>query len=476
MVTGNINALYPASGAPRMAAMPSTPIAAENAPASLRRAEPTLWTNPDRLAALPASLDAGGQGISLDDTKTAAARFARWAPVLCELFPELQQAGGMIESPLLPAEALRPALGLPAGAGALWIKADHSLPVAGSIKARGGLHEVLEFAERVALEHGLLAGGGDAGPDAQAWRLLATPRARELFGRYTVAVGSTGNLGLSIGVAASALGFKAVVHMSADAKAWKKERLRQRGVQVVEHAGDYERAVAAGRAEAEADPFCHFVDDERSLSLLLGYSAAALHLQRQLQAAGIAVDAEHPLFVYLPCGVGGAPAGIAFGLRQLLGPHVHCFFAEPVQSPCFLVQMLAGEGAHPSVYDHGLTNATEADGLAVPRASLLAAGLMRPVLSGCFTVQDATLFRQLVQVLDATGERIEPSAAAGFSGPALLAGSPAGRQWLEATGLAGRLGGATHLVWTTGGLFVPPAEYERFVQRGRALLAAEPAA
>ncbi|RYF28456.1 MAG: D-serine ammonia-lyase [Comamonadaceae bacterium] len=435
--------------------------------ASLRAASPCLWLNPARQPVPSTPQQALGETISLDDTRAAAARFARFAPVLADLFPELAAAGGVIESPLLPAPALQPAIGLALDQGALWIKADHQLPVAGSIKARGGIHEVLEFAERLALEHGLIT--ADSGP--QDYRVLAQPQARALFGRYQVAVGSTGNLGLSIGVAASALGFRAAVHMSADAKEWKKSRLRQRGVEVVEHAGDYEKAVAAGRTQAQADPFCHFVDDERSLSLLLGYSAAALHLRDQLTAAHIAVDAEHPLFVYLPCGVGGAPAGIAFGLRQLLGAHVHCVFAEPVQSPCFLVQMLGGqEGAHPSVYDYGLTNQTEADGLAVPRASLLAAELMQPLLSASFTVRDDALFAQLVQVLDATGQRIEPSAAAGFSGPQMLTTLPEGRAWLQQQGLAPHMAQATHLVWTTGGLFVPPEEFDRFVARGRALL------
>ena len=104
-----------------------------------------------------------------------------------------------------------------------------------------------------------------------------------------------------------------------------RDRLRQHGVQVVEHTGDYEQAVARGRELAAAEPMCHFVDDERSQSLFVGYSAAALHLRDQLHAQAVVVDAAHPLLVYIPCGVGGAPSGIAWGLHQLFGEHVHCF-------------------------------------------------------------------------------------------------------------------------------------------------------
>ncbi|WP_454766263.1 D-serine ammonia-lyase [Cupriavidus campinensis] len=427
--------------------------------AELRAARPVLWANPHRSAQAGVQTVVDGRAISLADVRGAQARFDRFRPLLARLFPELRDDGGRIESPLLAAPHMQRALGLAPAHGTLWIKADHGLPVAGSIKARGGIHEVLEFAESLALEHGLVTRDGDYG-------VLADAPARALFGRYQVAVGSTGNLGLSIGVMASALGFRAAVHMSADAKAWKKARLRARGVAVIEHAGDYAAAVAAGRREAEADPTCHFVDDERSMSLMLGYSAAALHLRDQFEAAAVRVDATHPLFVYLPCGVGGAPAGIAFGLRQLYGPHVHAFFAEPTQSPCFLVEMLV-HGA--SVYDFGLTNRTEADGLAVPQASELAAEAMAPLLAGVCTVADDTLFLDLHRLRESEGLRIEPSAAAGFSGPQMLTQSDAGRTYLRRHGLDAVMAQATHLVWTTGGLFVPPEEYARFAERGATL-------
>ncbi|MHA6160625.1 D-serine ammonia-lyase [Pseudomonas sichuanensis] len=420
--------------------------------------QPTRWFNP---GIAPAAQALNDVGLDASDVAAASARLARFAPYLATVFPDTAASGGIIESPIRPLPNLQRALlqeaGLPPS-GALWLKADSELPISGSIKARGGIHEVLKHAEALALAAGLITLDSD-------YRALASDQARAFFGQYKVAVGSTGNLGLSIGIMSARLGFQATVHMSADARQWKKDKLRSHGVTVIEYASDYSVAVEQGRQQAEADPACYFVDDENSPHLFLGYAVAAERLARQFAQAGIRVDAEHPLFVYLPCGVGGGPGGVAFGLKLVFGDHVHCLFAEPTHSPCMLLGVYTGLHDAVSVQDFGIDNLTAADGLAVGRPSGFVGKAMQRLIDGYYTVTDEELYRLLALAHDLEQARLEPSALAGVPGLLQVLGAA---DYLERNGLTpARMAKATHLVWGTGGSMVPADEYAAYLAKAR---------
>lgn len=392
---------------------------------------------------------------SLKNVLDAEMRLIRFAPLIARLFPETASSGGIIESELREAPALKAAVedGAEAGnIGRVFLKLDSALPVAGSVKARGGIYEVLCHTEKLALENGLITEESD-------YSCLADHR--DFFSNYTVQVGSTGNLGLSIGISASAIGYKTIVHMSADAKEWKKSLLRSHGVTVIEYDADYSEAVKNGRALSDADEKSYFVDDENSLALFMGYAVAALRLKKQLDSRGINVDAEHPLLVYLPCGVGGAPGGITFGLKHIFGDNAHCFFIEPVNAPCMLTALISGECEHISKY--GLSGKTDADGLAVGAASKLVFDLTSRLVDGEITVFDARLAPLVRLVYDSEGIFIEPSAATSAAG--LIELIKACKYGKLSDGVKSNLAASTHILWATGGGLVPEEERAKYLSK-----------
>ncbi|MDR2478996.1 MAG: D-serine ammonia-lyase [Treponema sp.] len=418
-----------------------------------------FWVNPNYKSGREGIENRGVTPAEMDD---AAERLVRFAAFVAKAYPETQDKKGIIESPLREAPKMLDFLKKEANTnipGRLLVKCDSHLPISGSIKARGGIYEVLCHAEALALEKGLLKAG-------DSYEVFLNKEFHDLFAQRELAVGSTGNLGLSIGIIGAKLGFKTTVHMSADARQWKKDLLREKGVTVVEYDADYSKAVAEGRRQA--GPNCHFVDDENSKNLFLGYSVAALRLQKQLEEMNIPVDPDHPLCVYLPCGVGGGPGGVAYGIKRIYGDAAHCFFVEPTHAPCMLLGLVTGCHDKVSVGDFGIDNKTCADGLAVGRPSSFVGKVMDAMLSGAYTVSDEQLYYLLYNLAELEDIWIEPSAAAGFMGPVSLHTSTAGKAYLKNYQSMDK---ATHIVWATGGSMVPAKEIHKYYDQGKEIAA-----
>jgi D-serine dehydratase len=424
--------------------------------------EEVFWTNPlyqkfdEVITALP---------LGEKEVREAEERLGRFAPYIAKVFPETRERQGIIESP---------AVGIPQMhrylekrykqkiAGKLLLKCDSHLAISGSIKARGGIYEVLKHTEDLAIAGGILSLDDD-------YSILDRNEIRQFFSKYSIVVGSTGNLGLSIGIMGAKIGYKVTVHMSADAREWKKDLLRSKGVYVVEHQSDYSKAVEEGRKQAKMDPNSYFVDDENSTNLFLGYAVAASRLKKQLDDMDVTVDEDHPLFVYLPCGVGGGPGGVAFGLKLLFRDNVHCFFAEPTHSPSMLLGLMTEQHERISVQDFGIDNRTDADGLAVGRPSGFVGKIMKNLISGAYTVEDDTLYTLLSSLLELETIGLEPSALASVWGPVQLLKSSAGKKYVAENGLQNKLENMTHICWATGGSMVPEDFMKAYYQKGLAL-------
>jgi D-serine dehydratase len=199
---------------------------------------PVIWLNPNRkikseMPAFP---------IKKKDMDAAAELWERFAPFFVNAFPQTAKTNGILESPLKELENMKALLNQESAKiqGRFFLKCDNALPIAGSIKARGGFFEVLHYAEDLALNAGILK-------KSDSYAAFTTDKFKQFFSKYKIGVGSTGNLGLSIGIISAKLGFQVTVYVSGDAKKWKKDLLRANGVEVIEFAGDFSEAILAGR-------------------------------------------------------------------------------------------------------------------------------------------------------------------------------------------------------------------------------------
>ena len=162
-----------------------------------------VWINPYKLPF--AGIDALCQLVVSDsDITDALNRLDRFAPFIAKVFPETKNTNGIIESELREIPNMKKSLKDAFSQtieGNLYLKMDSHLAVAGSVKARGGIYEILKHAETLCLEKGLVSVEDN-------YRVFAREDIRSFLNQYTVQVGSTGNLGVSIGIISASLGFK----------------------------------------------------------------------------------------------------------------------------------------------------------------------------------------------------------------------------------------------------------------------------
>lgn len=415
-----------------------------------------FWLNPKMI---PYEEAAPAINIDIAAIDDAEMRLKKFAPLIEKVFPETLPSHGIIESPIIEINNMKKKLQelyKLEFSGKLLLKMDSHLAIAGSVKARGGIYEVLMYAETLAMKNGILKEDDD-------YSIMAEQKYRDFFGKYKIQVGSTGNLGLSIGITSAALGFNVTVHMSVDAKQWKKDLLRSKGAKVVEYDSDFSKAVEEGRKLSDQDPMSYFVDDENSMNLFLGYSVAARRLEEQLNNMNIVIDEAHPLFVYLPCGVGGAPGGITYGLKSVYKDNVHCFFVEPTHAPSMLIGMATGLHNDISVQDLGIDGKTHADGLAVGRPSKLVGKMMDYILGGVFTIDDYKLYDYMRYLHETENINIEPSACAAFEGFVKLETTEEGKRYIKQHSLENKMKNAIHTAWATGGNLVPEEINKQFL-------------
>ena len=121
----------------------------------LKDRKETVWINPDIKSVQPHSVIAGEKFYKV---QAAQNRLMRFMPYIASAFPETAAKVGLIESELYECGKLKEWIqktGIP-GSAHIMIKDDAHLPVAGSVKARGGIHEVFKHAEQILMKEGML--------------------------------------------------------------------------------------------------------------------------------------------------------------------------------------------------------------------------------------------------------------------------------------------------------------------------------
>ena len=243
-----------------------------------------MWINDNKLDVEP---DFEMDGKKFVHMKAAQSRLLRFMPYFEKAFPQTASRKGIIESELAEINDLELKKEVKLnndtnGCGKIFLKDDSTLQITGNVKDRGCTHEIIKIAEELALKNKMIA-------PTDNHEIFNSNEFKEFFGHYVLLDNDYAAGNETREAIAKSMGFKL-------SDCDEKNKLIRTQI-----------------------PY----DNE---AIFFACAAAAFRLKVQLRKSGIEVDENNQLFVYLPIKSGLSAAGITFGLKQLFGNNVHCFY------------------------------------------------------------------------------------------------------------------------------------------------------
>jgi threonine dehydratase len=222
-----------------------------------------------------------------------------------------------------------------------------------------------------------------------------------------VIAASAGNHAQGVALAGQWMNTAVTVHMPKDAALPKVEATRAYGAEVVLQGATFNDALALAEQAVEATGaiMIHPFDNEE---VIAGQGTIGLELADQVPDVGT---------VIVPVGGGGLISGVAACLKAVL-PEVRIIGVQAAGSASFPPSLAAGEPLDLPATD------TIADGIAVKRPGDLNLVHVEALVDDLVTVDDTTIARALVLVLERAKLVVEPAGAAAVA--ALLDGVGSG--------------------------------------------------
>ena len=311
-----------------------------------------------------------------------------------------------------------------AGVASVRIKDEGGRFGLGSFKALGGAYAVAQVLRGELARTGVASTASAA--DLQAGRYA------DATARVTVTSATDGNHGRSVAWGAQRFGCRCVIYVHGTVSQGRVDAIARYGAEVRRVPGNYDDAVRACAAEAEAQGW--FVVSDTSWPGYVSVPVDVMQGYRLMAEEAVMQWGGPPIsHCFIQGGVGGLAAAVSVQLRTTVLPPPALVVVEPDNAACLLA---SAETGTPTAIPGDLD--TLMAGLACGEPSLLAWQELERATAAFMAVPDAAAVACL-RLLAAHGLTIGESGVAGLAGLLLAAADPAARAALGLNAVSGVL-------------------------------------